>query len=281
MKNKLVIVDYILRNFYKNDFELSAVEAIKRIQNKDQIEAEYIANKNLNSLWNMFVKKIDEHSESAMFPYAVINERSTQRFTNYCTLLKNDSLKTKRLKLKLSRRAKIYEFIESLTWREYEAISVLIMEFVGAKDTRIHLTDPGNEFGVDFLALIPSYGKYHLFPNKTKTSRIIGQSKKWKTKTPRERISLLNDALTDFKRRRLEFIDKFPSWIFSSKNSIHGLVFSHSGFQSGARDLANDYGITIGNSYDLTEIISHHFEVDKTPDRIIEILKDRLNDILN
>jgi len=72
-------------------------------------------------------------------------------------------------------RSRIYYWMRNLDDRQYECFGAALMQSLGA--TKVHLTPRGNEFGIDFLALVPAYSRSELFVSGGRGIRIVGQSK--------------------------------------------------------------------------------------------------------
>ena len=278
MRNKPDIVQDSLFNAIDNDFELTMIESSIKVSGLSRSDAEYQVSRNINGLWKLFSTLITNHASEGRYPYIIITDKLSKRFRNFTTILANDSNKQILTKAKLKRRKDIYSFIDSLHWRSFEALSCVLLDLLGSRQT--HITEPGNEFGVDFLGIVPAYGAYHLFPNKKKEVRVIGQSKMWNNGTPRDRVDLLDKTISNVKSRNVDYLDKFPSWLFRSMSSIQGMVISQNGYQSGAINSGKDNGILLVDGYDITDVVATHYDLGLTIEDIKDDLDIRMNTYL-
>lgn len=160
---------------------------------------------------------------------------------------------------RLNCRASVARWLHGLDDRSYEIASAYAMRSLGA--SRIHVTPKGNEFGIDFLALVPAFTKSPLFVSGTRGIRIVGQSKKYSQPVAREKIQSFNDLIGSIKNNKAELIPILPPWFRSSSSPIISCFVAHSGYQSGSVVMSGQAGHILLDSTKLAEIIGRpsHF----------------------
>jgi hypothetical protein len=236
---------------------------------------------NMNPLWTATVRRIDQEVYKGLFPTFQILDKSRYELIWFPAVWRTDTNKVAKQKIRLQYRGILLDYIdEHVTWRDYEALGCVIANLAGAQ--RWHLTPPGNEFGIDFLALIPSYGVSHLFPGVHKQIRLVGQSKKWNSEVPREKVDDLGHKL-DYIRARSHHVDKvLPPWFLSEQGLIVGCMIAHSDVQEGGYTIAHEHGIILANSQDITEIVtlSRQWSSEDGSNQLIKFFRDRINQVL-
>jgi hypothetical protein len=152
-------------------------------------------------------------------------------------------------------RACVARWLDSLNDRQYELASGLAMEKLGA--TRVHVTPPGNEFGIDFLASVPAFTKSSAFISGRRGIRIVGQSKKYADAVSREKLQVFSDCLTSVRNNRAEMLEIIPAWFRGHSAPMLACFVAHSGYQSGARTFGYQSGAVLLDTLDLAEIIGN------------------------
>ena len=244
-----------------------------------RMAAEDYAERNQKRIWNLIVKRIDEEKDKGLNSVFKIIDSSRKRLLWYPFIKEGDSSDVKKLKSRLAYRGKILDHLDSddnISFRDYEALGCVVSILAGA--LRWHLTPQGNELGIDFISVLPAFGKGHLFPNSQKKIKIVGQSKKWTSKVPWDKIDSLANRLDDIRRRSQRVLEKLPPWFLSEKGTLVGLMLAHSGVQAGGHDFANDHGIIIADSRDLAEILvlSKHWNVAEKTTGPIDLLQGNI-----
>ncbi|MCP4345202.1 MAG: hypothetical protein GY795_06710 [Desulfobacterales bacterium] len=192
MNERPKIIENIFRKSYpsrilKLDEEISSVAC--GIMGYSEIEAENYAERNQKRIWNDIVKRLDEETKKGLHATFEIVDASRYELSWYPFVRKDDGRHLKQKKLRLKYRGSILNYIDNnINNREYEAIGCIISQIAGA--SHYYLTPSGNEFGIDFVATLPGYGKTHLFPNSYKQIRLVGQSKKWNRRVNRDKVDL-------------------------------------------------------------------------------------------
>ena len=281
MRNKNNIIKSIFYSITDGEFEQNLITALETVNKYDRIKSEYEANRYCSNLWHLFKNFNQSFVSKGIYPYYEITDDTLFKYRLFHSEQLTDTKKSIILKNKLKRRFEIKKFIDELSWREYESVGCYISQLCGANNNYIHLTPSGNERGIDFLSIIPAYGKFHLFPNHYKRIKLIGQSKKWDSSTPRERVSLMNDSIENIRRKNSDVLELIPDWFLTENGSYQGIIFSHSGYQSGALDLAREYGIITADSFDLTEIISLKYDLTYDIDKITKELENGIKTFMN
>jgi ferredoxin-like protein FixX len=250
----------------------------------DQIEAEDYAERNKRRVWNKVIRRLDEEIGKGLHPTFEVVDATRVELAWFPMMKRGDDSQLKRKKLRLACRGRILDYLDEdeVSSRAYEALGCVICKLAGA--SQWHLTPPGNEFGIDFLALLPSFGKSHLFPHADKQIRIVGQSKKWSSRIERDVVRLLADTLDDIRKRNQRILEStiLPPWFVSAKGPLVGCMMAHSGAQSGGHDIANDHGIIMADSRDIAEIatLSRRWNPTLGSQGAIEFLRDSISEVL-
>jgi hypothetical protein len=284
MNNRSRITHCIFREIYKKRL-LRIDEAVALVAPPvlgcNQPEADSYANLNKRYIWKRLIQRIDEENDKGLHPTFTVIDRNRYEFAWFPKLRPSDDSSLKRKKLRLAHRGKILNYLDTINYREYEAVGCVICSLAGA--TRVRLTDPGNEFGIDFLAVLPAYGNGHLFPHAHKQIRLVGQAKKRTSPIKREKIDLLAGTLDDIRRRNREIFEKvLPAWFVSAKGLLVGCMLAHSGAQSGAHDRAHEHGIILADSRDVAEMVAlnRNWDITNGTDAAIRFFKREIQTIL-
>ena len=152
-------------------------------------------------------------------------------------------------------RSRTLRWLTQLSDRQYEFASGKAMESLGSN--RVRVTAGGNEYGMDFLAIVPAFSINPLFLSKVRGIRIIGQAKKYSDPVSRDKIQSFNDCVSAVKYGNGQAGRVLPAWFLASDLPILGCYVAHSGFQAGARKLANEMGHILLDSVGLAEIIAN------------------------
>ncbi|MBL6945625.1 MAG: restriction endonuclease [Rhodospirillales bacterium] len=222
--------------------------AIKDINGKYGLVDEENSNRYKSDFWNRIFIKQDRLMKRGLVAQftAVDNEKKLLKW--------NDKLQKFSDTLKVRFRPFVLRFLDGLDDRDYEFACGTACRFLGAE--KIFVTPPGNEFGIDFVALIPAYSRSTVVCSGKEGLRIIGQSKKYSSAISREKVSILINSIDMIKYRKPEITELLPSWFFSSRAPLVGWLVGHSGFQSGCDTYAQDHGIILSDAIELSDILS-------------------------
>lgn len=165
-----------------------------------------------------------------------------------------DDSQDRRRRQKLRHRSFAINWIESLqNDRNYEYLGGLLMRKLGA--SRIHITPPGNEFGIDFLAIVPAFSRSQLFISSSRGVKIVGQSKYYSTAVARGNIQAFNDCLSSIRNNREELTKIIPAWFRNWSAPLMGCFLAHNGYQHGARTIAMQNGHILLDTRAASEIL--------------------------
>jgi hypothetical protein len=284
MSEQSAIVERIFRSSYPARL-LRIDEAISSVAPTvigcDPIEAEAYAERNKRHVWNKIIKRLDEENGKGIRPTFEVVDATRFEFAWFPMIRNDDDSQLRQTKLRLACRGEILNYIDDkVDDRAYEAIGCVICQLSGA--SRWHLTPPGNEFGIDFLAILPSFARGHLFPHANKQIRLVGQSKKWSSPIGRDEVDLLANRLDDIRRRNQRILETLPHWFVSAKGPLVGFMIAHSGSKSGGHDIANDHGMILADSRDIAEIValSRKWNTALGPQGAIQSLRDSTDEVL-
>ena len=161
----------------------------------------------------------------------------------------------RRIALRSRGRPTILRMIDGLSDRQYEAMSCVLLEALGA--TNVNLTPFGSDGGVDGFGLISRPCSSHLFGSAHHPIRVVAQAKKYKTSMQADKMKEFLQTLNEVKHGGQPKTDAIiPSWFKGARGPIIGIVLSHRGFQSGADSRARSHGILTADSVDLAEVIA-------------------------
>ena len=165
---------------------------------------------------------------------------------------RNELLEDPRALQRLRNRSRIYLWMRDLDDRQYECFGAALMQSLGA--TKVHLTPRGDEFGIDFLALVPAYSRSDLFVSGARGVRIVGQSKLYKSKVSRDSIQSFNSLMDSIRHNRHEIRSIIPAWFRNSPAPLIGLWAAHRGYQEGARIISEQNGYILLDTLMMAEI---------------------------
>ena len=147
----------------------------------------------------------------------------------------------------------LYKFFDKLNDREYEVMSCVICDLLGAD--KISLTAPGNEGGVDFFARISFPQKAHFLFGTKGPIRIVGQCKKYANRDNVGHMKEFVTTMNNVYNKSYRAGEILPDWFKLEKGDIIGWHIANSGHQTGALDVAKNYGILVSDTKQLIEII--------------------------
>lgn len=265
-------------------FQDLLTDAAEKALGKSRIDSEVYAQSRLNEMWNWILERLEDEKEKGLYPTFVPLSQNIKDLWWYPGYFqKGIKNKERYRKLRLRAKPKLLDRINTLTSREYEAIGCLVCELSGG--TKFCLTPHGNEYGIDFFAVLPVTGQTHVFRGGGGPLRIVGQSKFNQTRRVEPKIvDQLMTTLDKVKYRSPDVDKLIPPWFHTAKGPIVGWIIAHNGLSTGAAESnANHYGIIHSDSRDVAEIIAMSriwsLEAD-TADAIRKMLQE-LERILN
>jgi len=159
----------------------------------------------------------------------------------------------KKLNRRLISRPTYLRSIDKLSPREYEALPCTIIKLTGSR--YVHLTPPGNEWGVDFFGSIENPSQLSVFNGTRSPIRIVGQCKKYESKLEVKEVKEFSRTLEALRNRNPLLEKHVPIWFRTITGPIIPWLVCHSAAQSGALALAKDEGIIVSDSIDLAECL--------------------------
>lgn len=235
------------------DFDAILKQAARVALGLSSMDADVFVIANGKTYWNWLRQEQDLIKGKGITPIFLIKDNNARRVSWYpADIVSFKSNKQKLQAKQLQTRPLILRKIDALDNREYEALACTTCRMLNA--SKVVLTGPGNEGGVDFFASIILPYRSHVLFGAAGPLRIIGQSKFYKEKVQVGEIRDFITTIADVKSHRLRHL--VPAWFKASRGPIIGWFIGHTGFQSGAEDRAKEEGIILSSSLDLSEIIS-------------------------
>ena len=210
---------------------------------------------NATKYWNWIARQVDADISAGLNPCFRLTDPGLRRCEWLPSFLaRNHGSKEQRLGVLLKSRPHFHVVIDSLTDREYESLSCVVCEVAGA--SHVHLTPPGNEGGIDFVATLRLSGRTHVFGGLYGALRIVGQCKQYQQPVQVDRVDQFIKTVSDVRHRSPRVVDHLPAWFHASTAPIIGWLIAHNGFQVGAKDEGKQHGIVLSDSRDLVEILA-------------------------
>lgn len=246
-----IIFNKLYRSHYDDKeyfFEEILKKAILRTLTDDTVKAETMAANKVNRLWNSYKKQYEEDVSNGIVPlFSIVNNYEKKvRWIG-----KNLDTDSRREYYKI--RPELYKFFDKLNDREYEVMSCVICDLLGAD--KISLTAPGNEGGVDFFARISFPQKAHFLFGTKGPIRIVGQCKKYANRDNVGHMKEFVTTMNNVYNKSYRAGEILPDWFKLEKGDIIGWHIANSGHQVGALDVAKNYGILVSDTKQLIEII--------------------------
>lgn len=257
------IIERLFRQYHPRRFRIDEVVplVVEDIFGYDPIEAEEYVRVHRKKIWNYVSRRVDEEKSKRLYPTFINLDPDRYEISWYPAEREDDTDELRELKRRLGIRGDVLTYIDAFDSREYEAIGCLICQLAGSN--RWYLTPGRDEFGVDFVALVPVEGRTHLFPSVNGQIRIVGQAKKWNTRVERSVIQGMSDVIGDVLARSPDLTNILPDWFFAAGGPVIGWVCGHKGVQSGGMAFADTRGIVVSDSRDLAQIVALHGEWDE------------------
>lgn len=220
----------------------------------DPFSAAAYAEANKAEFWNFVVKVNEQHTARGVSSSFSIQSSETRSF--HCYPAPEELRGRARLNaIRVQDRPAILRMIYDLTDREYEAMSCVLLEAIGA--TRVNLTRKGTEGGIDAFGLIEHARASHLLGSIHHPLRVVVQSKMWNEPIGPDPMKVFLQTLHELKEGGQPKTNAVvPGWFKEARGAMIGLIVSHKGFQSGADSRSRSQGILIADSIDVAEVIA-------------------------
>ena len=127
--------------------------------------------------WNFVVRANEQHTARGVSSSFSVQSSETRTFHCYPVPAQFRG-KTRLNAIRAQNRPAILRMIYDLTDREYEAMSCVLLEALGA--TQVNLTRKGTEGGIDAFGLIEHARASHLLGSIHHPLRVVVQSKMWR-----------------------------------------------------------------------------------------------------
>lgn len=255
---------------YDYSFEHILKLCILEVLTDDLSKAELLAGNKVRQLWNYYCKEHNEDVKNGIVPLFTI-ENEYDKIVHWI----GDTSEYGTRREQYLVRPDLYKFFDKLDDRQYEIMACVICELLGAD--RIYLTPKGNEGGIDFLARIPFSNKAHFLFGIKGPIRIVGQCKKYTSKDNVGHMKEFVQTLGSVYNKSFRAGEILPDWFKIERGTIIGWHISNLGHQSGALDIAKNYGILVSDSKQLIDIICRS-KVVRNQKNVISFLEERLTE---
>jgi hypothetical protein len=248
---------------------------------KGSAEADAFADVNFSRYWNWLKRELDDQAARGLTPFFSLSPAGTYAVSSACEALALSSNADEALRGNLARaRPYVLREIDKLSDREYEALACVACTTAGSLKT--HLTPPGNEGGIDFIATLSIHTSNHILSSKGAEIRIVGQCKKYSSPVTVDKLDQFLTTMNNVRHRSDRVRRHLPPWFEESRGPIVGWVVSHSGFQVGASDEAKNHGVILSDSVDMAELVSlaQTFHAAKLPNERASQLLDACRALL-
>jgi len=178
--------------------------------------------------------------------------------------------------LKLGYRWALLNFVDQLTWRQYESLASVAVRLFRARNAI--LTPSGTEGGVDLYAVVPNCGPTQIFHGRHAFFKIVGQSKMHANPLDVGRTREFIHVVDAVRHRSAEINSRIPLWFHEVDGPIIGWINAHSGFQSGSTDLAKIHGLAMSDTIRVCESM---LSIRRTPafngpQELIEVFSNKI-----
>lgn len=242
-------------------FDEILLEGVMKALGRDPLSAERYVEANAQRLWNKTCALATDIVADGMCPLLDVTDPGARRAIWRPSVI-GHSGRACRILARSRARSNILREIDSLTDREYEALGCLVASYSGAD--RVHLTPPGGEGGVDFLAQLVLPVQAHPFLGLAAPMRIVGQAKMYADPVSVDRIREFVATIQAVCHQSPQVEVHVPPWFRTAKGPVVGWIIGHSGFQQGARQLAKNFGVICSESFELAEICSQSRRIDES-----------------
>lgn len=269
------IIKTIYRTTYQDEeyyFSDILKNAIKN-NCRDDSEVDVIARSKETRIWNSLKRQQTDDMTNGIVPLFTIisdNDRTVKWIGDCSNVGANREV--------FVNRPKLYTMVDSFNDREYEVFACFVCKCLGAD--KITLTAPGNEGGVDFYARIPFSKKAHHFFGIKGPIRVVGQCKKFNKKDNVGNMKEFIQTLDFVHNNSFRAGETMPNWFKLEKGIIIGWHISDLGHQSGALDIAKNFGVIVSDTKELIDIICKANVIDNKSNVVKTIQDEYMNELL-
>jgi len=247
---------WLLRQDLSGVFSCSSLlkDAAEKCLLKDPISASGYTQANVNAVWNYVMMQHEEHMARGLSPSFAVYSESSKNWLLYPIAPKLTGAARRRA-LRIRARPSFLRMIDTLTDREYEALSCILLEALGC--IHVQLTRRGSEGGIDAFGLMVKANTSHLIASNRQPIRIVVQAKKYRRPMPADKMKEFLQTLNEVRhggQTKTEAVT--PPWFREARGPMIGLVLSHSGYQSGAESRGRSHGVLMADSVDAAEILA-------------------------
>lgn len=250
------LLDWLLRQdlIGVHSCESLLTRATQACFNYDAYSAATYAEANKAEFWNFVVQANEQHTARGVSSSFSIQSNETRSFQ--CYPVPEQLRGRARLNaIRVQDRPAILRMICDLNDREYEAMSCVLLEALGA--TRVNLTRKGTEGGIDAFGLIEHARASHLLGSIHHPLRVVVQSKMWSDPIGPDPMKVFLQTLHEVREAGQPKTNAIvPNWFKEARGPMIGLIVSHKGFQWGADSRARSQGILLADSIDVAEVIA-------------------------
>jgi hypothetical protein len=232
-------------------FEGWLADAYETALGFDRILAEKNAATRKARLWTEFSKADEELRKRGCLRIFEIVDRQSYVFRTPCL---SDDVFTHARRFTYEDRHRVVAWIDTLTHRKFEYLGAALAWFLGAEKAAV--TSGGNDGGVDFYALMPSWGASGIVHSPQKYLKVVGQSKYYDGTVGVDTAKLLIKTVEDIRSYTVEMAPRLPDWFAESRGPVVGLIVSPFGFQAGAVTKAHWNGVMLADGIDVAEAIT-------------------------
>lgn len=247
----------LIRHIYRKrypDFVLSfddiLKDALRSTVTADDVEIERLTDAKKKNVWRILNREIVQDLNNHIVPVfdiVDIGSRQIRWIGLSCSGIHNNN------RYHYTVRPTLYRLIDELTDRQYEALACVICKMFGAQN--VMLTAAGNEGGIDFFASISfSNSAHYLFGTKGPL-RIVGQCKKYSSRDNVGHMKEFVQTLESVYNQSYRAGEILPHWFKATSGPIIGWHIANIGHQSGASDIAKNFGIITSNTKELIDLI--------------------------
>ena len=260
---KINLTEYIIKYFSERGYS--------------KLEAFSISVKITNKLKSELKRKIEYCQRNCIIPTFEFDEVNDDIIYDYKI---GGSIDEKEIKI-LRYQYELKNAINKLTWREFEALGILVLEVNGVNNC--NLAPPTNEGGLDAFGILTA-------------DNVISNSRIWtdfsagvilQCKSRPNGIVSSKDMsefvidMNNIKNRKGLAINHLPDYYYDSLMPLTFIVITNGDFQKKAADIANANKIIIWNGDQIVQDLIIHPDFDNWLDKSLSISELKLKKYLN